>query len=135
MKVAVATTDGTLLSQHFGRSMGFVIFDVEGKDFHRRELRANNHTPHAQGQCGHHDGQHHGEHQGTHHHNSIVELLSDCSFVLCGGMGAGAVSALRANGIQPVMVRGAHSVEDAMTAHLKGNAAIMETGACDHSHA
>jgi hypothetical protein len=33
------------------------------------------------------------------------------------------------------MVRGAHSVEDAMTAHLKGNAAIMETGACDHSHA
>ena len=124
MKVAVATTDGVLLSQHFGRSMGFVVFDVEGKEYRRRELRANNHTPHAQGACGHEHG---------HHHNSIVQLLSDCSFIVCGGMGAGAVAAFRSNGIKPVMVAGAHSVEAALMFHLSGNAAVIETGTCDHS--
>ena len=129
MKVAVATTDGVLLSQHFGRSMGFVVFDVEGKDYRRHEFRANNHTPHAQGACGHE----HGHQHGAHHHNSIVQLLSDCSVVLCGGMGAGAVEAFRANGIKTTIVTGVRSVEEAVVSHLEGNAREIETGSCDHS--
>jgi predicted Fe-Mo cluster-binding NifX family protein len=29
MKIAVATEDGTSISAHFGRSAGFIIFDID----------------------------------------------------------------------------------------------------------
>jgi hypothetical protein len=65
MKIAVATTDGSLLSPHFGRSAGFIIFDIADNAITSRELRPNRHTPHAQGQCeGHHDNGHHGHDHG-----------------------------------------------------------------------
>jgi len=39
MKIAVATIDGISLSQHFGQSKGFVVFDVEGSTVRSREFR------------------------------------------------------------------------------------------------
>ena len=129
MKIAVATIDGVSVSQHFGQSKGFLVFDVEGKTLHNREFRTNQHTPHAQGLCNH-DGEHH---HGNHSHVNILELLADCKFVLCGGMGAGAAQSLRNSGIEPVILAGDSSAEDALLSYLKGTA-LTSSSLCNCRH-
>lgn len=129
MKIAVATIDGSSFSQHFGQSRGFMVFETEGTEIIHREFRTNHHTPHAQGLCNH-DGQ---AHHGTHSHANILELLSDCKVVLCGGMGAGAVNALRSRGIEPAILSGVHSTDEAVTAYLSGTAVPL-SGACNCHH-
>lgn len=49
MKIAVASDDGKIISSHFGRTRGFVIFDVEGKEIKSREYLPNTFTGHARG--------------------------------------------------------------------------------------
>jgi predicted Fe-Mo cluster-binding NifX family protein len=130
MKIAVATIDGVSLSQHFGQSKGFVVFDVEGSTVQNRELRTNHDTPHNQGICNH-EGQ---NQQGTHGHASILDLLRDCSVVLCGGMGAGASQSLAANGIKPVILPGALSADDAVAAYVSGKVPVLQSGFCNCQH-
>jgi predicted Fe-Mo cluster-binding NifX family protein len=86
VKIAVATMDGALVSQHFGQSRGFVVFEAQDGKLGACEIRTNNHTPHAQGLCNHEGGHQH----SAHGHANILDLLSDCKVVLCGGMGGGA---------------------------------------------
>lgn len=134
MKVAVATIDGVSISQHFGRSTGFVVFDIEEATIKSRELRTNDRTPHAQGLCtGHHeDGAAH-QHAG-HSHAGIVDLLADCKVVLCGGMGAGAAQALSQMGIQPALLPAVCSVEEAVSHFLRGAAQPAPAGFCNCGH-
>lgn len=129
MRIAVATTDGVSLSQHFGQSKGFVVFEVEGSSVVSRELRTSCDTPHNQGICNHE-----GENQPTHGHASALDLLADCGVVLCGGMGAGAAQSMMANGIKPVVMPGARSADDAVAAYLSGNFPLAEAGFCHCSH-
>jgi predicted Fe-Mo cluster-binding NifX family protein len=99
MKVAVASADGVSISQHFGRSQCFIVFDVDGERVGSSTVRANTFTGHARGQCdgGHDSGQ-------PHSHAEIVSALDDCAAVLCYGMGWRAAEDLRNNGIQPLVV-------------------------------
>jgi nitrogen fixation protein NifB len=126
VKIAVATIDGVSLSQHFGQSKGFVVFEIDGQTVQSRELRTNDDTPHNQGVCNH-GGQ-------THGRASILDLLSDCSVLLCGGMGAGAAQAMVANGIKPVVVPGAPSAEDAVAIYTSGNVTDTPIGFCNCNH-
>ena len=128
MKIAVATSDGKSVSQHFGRSAGFVVFNVDGKKIIGQEYRTNQATPHAQGLC---RGEH--EHEG-HNHAGIVALLQDCEVVLCGGMGARAAEALTQQGVKPVVLPVAGSVEDALAHYLRdqGRGAAAAFCACQH---
>lgn len=132
MKVAVATIDGTAMSQHFGRSVGFVVYEVNGKDIKNREFRTNDRTPHAQGLC---DGKHEhgGDGHGTHSHVGVVGLLGDCNIVLCGGMGAGAAQALSAQGVQPVIIV-ANTADEAVTEYLNGKGMSAANGFCNCGH-
>lgn len=130
MKIAVATIDGISLSQHFGQSKGFVVFDVQGLTVQNREFRTNDDTPHNQGVCNHEAG----KSQGAHGHKSIFELLSDCGIVLCGGMGAGAAQSMLANGIKPVMMPGARSTDDAVADYISGNIPATQPGFCNCQH-
>jgi predicted Fe-Mo cluster-binding NifX family protein len=130
MKIAVATIDGISLSQHFGQSKGFVVFEVEDSTVRSREFRRNEETPHNQGICGH-DGE---KPQGAHSHAGIFELLSGCSVVLCGGMGGGAAQAMQANGIKPVVLPGERSAEDALAIFISGNLPAAEVGFCHCEH-
>jgi predicted Fe-Mo cluster-binding NifX family protein len=130
MKIAVATTDGVSLSQHFGQSKGFVVFDIDGATVLARELRTNDDTPHNQGICNH-EGQ---NQPGSHGHGSILDLLGDCAVLLCGGMGAGAAQSLRANGINPVVLPGVRSADDAVADYINGNAATVAAGFCNCQH-
>lgn len=130
MKIAVATIDGTSLSQHFGQSKGFVVFDIEGSTVQSKEFRTNDDTPHNQGICNHEAD----KPQGGHSHASIFGLLSDCSVVLCGGMGAGAAQSMLANGIKPVMMPGAHSTDDAVANYMNGDIPASQSGFCNCEH-
>lgn len=124
MKIAVATMDGVSTSQHFGRSSGFVVFDVEGQSIQGQQFRTNGHK------C---DGNHnHGA--GGHSHSGVAGLLSDCQIVLCGGMGAGAAQALMQLGIQPAIVSGPCSAEDAVKQFLSGTTASAQHGFCQCHH-
>jgi predicted Fe-Mo cluster-binding NifX family protein len=130
MKIAVATIDGISLSQHFGQSKGFVVFDVEDSTVRSREFRRNEETPHNQGICGSN-----GENpQGAHSNAGIFELLNGCSVVLCGGIGGGAVQAMQANEIKPVILPGERSADDAMVIFLNGNLPATEAGYCHCEH-
>ncbi len=127
MRVAVATDDGTHVSMHFGRSAGFLVFDVEGEKVSHVELRSNNHSAHAQGQCDH------GSHQpgqSGHSHSGLVGLLEGCETVLCGGMGAGAAQALTASGIRPVIVRTAGTAAEIVSLFARGELPSAPTGFC-----
>ena len=36
MKLAIASDDGKIISSHFGRTRGFVIFEIEGKEMKKQ---------------------------------------------------------------------------------------------------
>jgi predicted Fe-Mo cluster-binding NifX family protein len=95
MKIAVPTQDGSSISDHFGRSKSFLVFEVEEGKIADCSLRANQFTAHAQGEC--HDDHGHGQ---PHGHDEIVEALKDCEAVLCYGMGRRAAAALEEGGIR-----------------------------------
>ncbi len=128
MKVAVATIDGKTMSQHFGRSTGFIVFGVENSTIITRELRTNSDTPHDQGLCHSHQP---GEQQRR---PGIGGLLSDCPTVLCGGIGAGAANALGQFGIKAFVIPGALTAEEAVTRYLSGTAADPSASFCSCGH-
>lgn len=83
MKIAVASADGVSISQHFGRSQCFIVFDVADGKVASREVRDNTYTAHAKGECK--EDEHY--RAQPHSHADIVAALRDCQAVLCGGMG------------------------------------------------
>jgi predicted Fe-Mo cluster-binding NifX family protein len=114
------------MSQRFGQSAGFIVFEVEGTEVKSREVRANGHTPHAQGLCG---GDGHGQFH-AHSHNGIVGLLHDCSVVLYGGMGAGAAQALLRQGLQPVILPVSGAAQELLSRYLKGEVSGSSEASC-----
>jgi predicted Fe-Mo cluster-binding NifX family protein len=126
MKIAVASSDGTNVSPHFGRSACFLIFDVVDGKIVGREVRTNSFTAHARGEC-HGDGSH--DH-GPDHHASIVEALRDCKVVLCYGMGMRAVEALSQGGVQPYVLGERCTPEGAVALFLEGKSLPASQGSC-----
>lgn len=88
MKIAIPSDEGTFLSQHFGRTLGFAVYEVDQDKIVSKEYRKNDFTGHVLGQ--HEQHQHHGEeHQNhaRHSHHRILNALNDCEVVIAGGMG------------------------------------------------
>ncbi|MCU0452518.1 MAG: NifB/NifX family molybdenum-iron cluster-binding protein [Bacteroidetes bacterium] len=124
MKIAVATEDGKVISQHFGRSPYFAIADVEGKAIKALTLRPNTFTHHMQGGHQHHDepeqqGGHQHRHGDAHGHHSAAEGLKDCAVVISHGMGRKAWEDLRARGVE-MIVTSETDVETAVRRYLDG---------------
>ncbi len=128
MKIAVATIDGNSISQHFGQSTGFIIFEVEGMEVRSRELRSISQTPHEQGLC-----EHGGSESRAQNGSSIPELLRNCKVVFCGGMGAGAAQALGRLGIEPLIVA-TSSADDAVANYLRGELTRSSASLCHCQH-
>lgn len=87
LKIAVATTDGIVVNQHFGRADRFLIVEVDdSRTVVGREVRT------VEPVC---DG-------GNHDDNRLerqAELLSDCDAVLVSRIGPGARQALERRGV------------------------------------
>lgn len=125
MKIAVASEDGVSISQHFGRSACWVVFEVRDGRIVGREVRANSRTHHESGNC-HADGRH----TGAHNHSAIVAALRDCEAVLSAGMGWRAARELAQNRIMPFIVDPECSLEDAVHRCLAGELAAAEEHFC-----
>lgn len=99
-RIAVGTSDGIVVNQHFGRASVFLIYDIQADDtihyVERRETR-----PVCNG--------------GTHDDEKLkesAERLSDCRYVLVSRIGSGAANLLEQNGISPMELPG--MIEDSI---------------------
>jgi len=109
-KIAVASTDGKVVNQHFGRADKFYIIEVNDKnEFKLSETRET--AAACQG--------------GSHDDNGLeltVELLSDCKYVLVSQIGPGAEYALSKKGVTAFAI--AHYIDEAVTKLIHYNSDI-----------
>ena len=111
MKIAVTYENGNVF-QHFGRTEQFKVYTVEDGKVVSSEVIGSNGIGHG----------------------ALAGLLAEggVDVLICGGLGGGALNALRQAGIE--VVAGAQGDTDAaVEAYLKGE--LQDTGAnCDHHH-
>jgi predicted Fe-Mo cluster-binding NifX family protein len=111
MRIAVGTSDMQSVCDHLARSSAFVVLDLEGGKIVSRSVRER-----GTDACG--------------NHRSFVELLAGCSAVLCGGIGESAVTALKANGIVPVVTAAKHPIDEAVSLYLDGKLVTTNERTC-----
>ncbi len=131
MKVAVASSNGSAISKHFGRSAYFIIYTIENSELLERELRKNVFTAHA---AGHHEN--HGRGNNKHHsHQGIISALHDCEAVLCFGMGMRVAADLKANNIKTFVLENDCTPDEAVSLYQKGLLSESAGGFCKgHEH-
>jgi predicted Fe-Mo cluster-binding NifX family protein len=116
MKIAVASNDGVSVSEHFGRTNRFVVFEVENSTIVQEEHRNGIHLPDALGIC---ESQR-GLNRATIDYSAIIATLDDCQVILCRGMGWRAASALVRGGLNPLVIKGEVSPRQAVQQYLSG---------------
>jgi predicted Fe-Mo cluster-binding NifX family protein len=104
VKIAIATDDGRTISRHFGRATQYAVLTVEGGAVMARELRPK-FSPHASaaGNEEHGRGDHGTDPASVAKHDQMAATVSDCTVVLCRGMGQGAYQGMTAHGIRPIV--------------------------------
>jgi predicted Fe-Mo cluster-binding NifX family protein len=99
MKIAIASDDEIHIADHFGRALGFVIFEIENDVILNKEYRKNigKHT----GECGSCD------------HDMMINNIKDCDIVISYGMGRRIFADLSKNNLQAV-VTDVNTVDEAL---------------------
>lgn len=109
-RIAIASTDGKVVNQHFGRADKFYIIEVDDKnEYAYKETRRTEIV--CQG--------------GSHNEDALartIDLLSDCSYVLVSQIGPGAEYALSRKGITAFAI--AHYVDEAVTKLIHYNSEV-----------
>jgi predicted Fe-Mo cluster-binding NifX family protein len=123
MKIAIASDDEKTVSQHFGRTRGFVIYTVNGSQPVRLEYRANTLACHGE-EAGHDANE--GE-----RHAQKANAFADCGVVIAGGMGPGMRQALKRAGIQSI-VTDQETVEGVVNALMIGLLVDAANHECCH---
>jgi predicted Fe-Mo cluster-binding NifX family protein len=130
MKIAVASTDGSMISRHFGQTACFVVYEIEGETIKSREVRTMAAPAHQAGEQGSHD------HQGE-GHGALIATLTDCAAMLCGGIGSRAAEELKANQIEPLVTVDVQLETDEAVRRLLGGtlrAGQVHACCCNHHH-
>ena len=101
MKIAFVSDDGENISAHFGRAPYYLVIEVEDKKEVSREKREK--MGHSHFQASHENAERSGEGHGfspesQSKHVSMMAAIEDCSVVVCGGMGRGAVQSIQSSG-------------------------------------
>lgn len=111
IKVAIASTDGKVINEHFGRATQFHIFELNNTDFKFLESR------NVQRCC---NG---GEHEISAFEN-IANILNDCKAIFVAKIGIGASNYMESKGF--TIFEAPFLIEDVLNKVLKEN--LME---CD----
>jgi len=122
MKIAVITSDGKTIDQHFGRAPYYLVVTIEEGKVTQQELRDKMGHRHfvAQHEENDHGSAGHGMDAGSHQkHASMAETISDCKALICGGMGMGAYESMRQFNIKPI-VTDLRDIEVAVQAFMDG---------------
>ncbi|MFC1557559.1 NifB/NifX family molybdenum-iron cluster-binding protein [candidate division KSB1 bacterium] len=125
-KIAVASSDGNKISEHFGRSACFIIYEIANNEVTGREIRNNTFTPHARGECD--DGE--GKHNHNHSHSSIIAALGDCAGVISYGMGWRAAEDLKKHSIRSFILESACTPDEAVGLFIQGSLKDAEGQLC-----
>jgi predicted Fe-Mo cluster-binding NifX family protein len=125
MRIAVPTNDGTSISEHFGRSAAFLIFETENGQIKSRGLKTN------AGEHSHPRGEHKDPLTGVHSHDhtGILTTLEGCEMVICAGMGHGAAEALKGRGMQ-IVFAAPGPADQTVAAYLGGKLSAKKAGFC-----
>jgi predicted Fe-Mo cluster-binding NifX family protein len=130
VKIAVPTNDGLTMSEHFGRSAGFLIFEVQDGRIASRAIKENT-MQHGHGQ---ETGGHTAESAGAHNHAPILYALAGCDVVICAGMGLRAAEALKQGGIREVIFAAPGPADACVAAYLAGELTVTNQSFCRCSH-
>lgn len=90
--IAISSTDGKFVNQHFGHTEKFIIVEVENSKKYRFLEERNVKAP-----CSF----------GEHEENTLekaVKVLADCKYVLCSQIGGGASRVLEENKIRAFVI-------------------------------
>lgn len=88
LKVAVVSTDGKVINQHFGRAQRFLIFEIKDRKASFLEIRK------VKPACNGYD-------HTDDSFNAVVSLIKDCYAVFASRIGPYAADALLSRGIKP----------------------------------
>ncbi len=128
MKIAIVTNDGKTVSQHFGRSRYYKIYEMNGSEIKSVEMRQRGVGHFAPGGHNHSDEHHEEESFGNRHgfgaeargkHAAMAMELADCDVLIAGGMGSGAYQHFRNSGLQ-VILTDYLNADEAAVAFAKG---------------
>jgi predicted Fe-Mo cluster-binding NifX family protein len=97
MKVAVASENGAVVQEHFGRATQFLIYEIEEEGCRLVEIRKNH--P-ACGSAPEGDGEGHSEDRMQ----DSIELVSDCRAVVVAQIGRAAVERLANRGVHAFVI-------------------------------
>lgn len=123
MKIAIASDDGKTIAGHFGRTRGFVIYDIEKGAVTNRAYRINDFTGHARGlsNAGHEMDR----------HGPILEALKGCKAVISRGMGRRIYNDLQSAGIEAFIVQESEA-DRALNLYLSNTLQDNPDQGCDH---
>jgi predicted Fe-Mo cluster-binding NifX family protein len=105
-RVAVASSDGKFVNQHFGHAGQFLIYEIADGNCKYVETRST--AP----LC---DDQEHSEDRLT----GIVKLIADCQAVLVAKIGPGALGGLQSQGIRAHVIP--EFIDDALQSLISSN--------------
>ncbi|MCR5802852.1 MAG: dinitrogenase iron-molybdenum cofactor biosynthesis protein [Clostridia bacterium] len=91
--IAVASSDGIVVNNHFGHASTFYIYEVDNDVIELKEVR----KVEPVCQTGEHDDK---------RLNENAEVFSDCDFLLASKVGDGAAAVLESKGIIPYQIPG-----------------------------
>ncbi len=124
MKIAITTDDGKIVSRHFGRALYFLVLTIEEGKVVNREMReklGHQHFHTHEHSDEHHHQERHGLDEPSHNkHVSMVEAISDCEYVISGGMGMGAYDSINRLHLKPV-ITDFLEIDAVIQAFLAGN--------------
>ena len=106
MKIAIASDDKETISHHFGKAIGFVVFDIKNGKAINRNYGEN--VGKSSGECGSCD------------HQSMINNIKDCDVVISYGMGQKIYDDLIKNKIKPIVTE-VENVDEALNQFLKKN--------------
>jgi len=104
MKIAIASDDKKTISHHFGRALGFVVFDIQNGKVVNIDYREN--IGKSSGECGSCD------------HSAMIKNVKDCEIVISYGMGQRIYTDLLNSNITPIVTE-EKTVDEALNQFLK----------------
>ena len=124
MKIAIASDDEIKIAPHLGRTIGFVIVDIEDREVKSREYRNNDFTAHRRGHKGH------GDEPGR--HGPILSALKDCQVIISHGMGRRLISDLNVAGIDTYVTE-EEDISKAIDLYINGKLDNRPELGCKHN--
>lgn len=126
MKIAIPTNDMLTISAHFGRSKGFMVFDVSGENITNFQYILNTFTHHAKTK-----GKEAEHVKHNHNHDGIFSALINCNVVISRGMGQRLFDEFKDRNVH-VFITKENSINKSIEQFLKGTLEQNSEICCNH---